>query len=334
MAYTTIANVIVPEVYLDYERGNLEHNLQKNALFQSGIVNYNPALNSLLAAGGKTFNMPFWKKSAISAKTPTPIDEGTTLTPENIVAGDQIVRRQYRELALGANDIARVLAGSSPMDAMASCIGDLWQNVRNKALFSSIIGMIADNITNDSGDLVKDITTAATTAFNFDDAVDAVAKLGMWGSELGVLAVHSRVYYNMQKADLVQTYKPSEVAAPGEYFGKMRIVVDDTLVNTETVGTSATSVYYSVFFKPGAFEYGEVIDEKSLQIGDNKLASGGQDYLVTRRDFAIHPVGWKWTENTVTADFPTDAELATAANWDRVVSDAKLCGFTVLKSLS
>ena len=42
------------------------------------------------------------------------------------------------------------------------------------------------------------------------------------------------------------------------------------------------------------------------------------DLLINRRVFILHPRGVKWTETSVSGAFPTNAELATSTNWQRV----------------
>jgi hypothetical protein len=45
----------------------------------------------------------------------------------------------------------------------------------------------------------------------------------------------------------------------------------------------------------------------------------------------MHPQGFSWTENTVTGSIsPSDANLALAANWDRVFA-AENAGFVVVR---
>lgn len=54
------------------------------------------------------------------------------------------------------------------------------------------------------------------------------------------------------------------------------------------------------------------------EIDRDSLASSGEDYLITRRIFILHPRGIKWTEANVADAFPTNAEIANGANWERV----------------
>ena len=56
---------------------------------------------------------------------------------------------------------------------------------------------------------------------------------------------------------------------------------------------------------------------------------GGQQILHSRVNLAVHPSGFQWSEGTVTDESPTIAELALAANWNRVV-ERKAAGVAFL----
>ncbi|MBK5254373.1 MAG: coat protein, partial [Peptostreptococcaceae bacterium] len=51
------------------------------------------------------------------------------------------------------------------------------------------------------------------------------------------------------------------------------------------------------------------IDRDSLQ---------GDDILINRQHFVLHPRGIKWTNTSVVGKSPTMAEIETAANWELV----------------
>jgi hypothetical protein len=46
----------------------------------------------------------------------------------------------------------------------------------------------------------------------------------------------------------------------------------------------------------------------------------GNDVLVTRSHFIMHPRGIKFTSSSVAGPTPSNTELGAAANWDRVYS--------------
>ena len=57
MPKTTVADVIVPEVFNPYV---VEKTTELSALYQSGIVASSDELNSLALSGGRLINMPYW----------------------------------------------------------------------------------------------------------------------------------------------------------------------------------------------------------------------------------------------------------------------------------
>ena len=57
----------------------------------------------------------------------------------------------------------------------------------------------------------------------------------------------------------------------------------------------------------------------SYSVATERAGNGaGVETLVERKQWIIHPEGYKWTETTVAGLSPTVAEVALAANWERV----------------
>ena len=328
MAALTIADVVVPEVYNDYF---LENSIYKSAVYRSGIIVNNPKLDSGLAGGAATFNTPFWKTDDLIGGSATPVDEGTDLTPGKIGSGKMITRRQFREKSWGKNDVATVLAGSDPFNGLVTLTEAFWNKNYQTVLFKSVQGVIADNIANDAADMTNDITAVGNGIISSDAVIDTAMLYGDQGATVtSSIAMHSVVYGNLLKLNLIDT-NPVNVQniGWGTYLGKT-IIVDDSLVVTGSPNT-----YWTILFKPGAFAYGSsVAGYVPTEVERAPSKSGGQELYYTRRVFAIHPYGFAWSDAAApAADFPTDAELAGAAQWDRVVSSVKNTGFVVIKSL-
>ena len=325
MAAEVISDVVVPEVYNDYF---YENSIYKSAVYKSGIVIRNPILDANLQAGAETFNLPFWKTDDIVGGSATPVDEGSSLTPGNIGSGKMIARRHFREKAWGKNDVAIVLAGDDPFTNLLTLTEAFWNKNYQAMLFSSVQGVIADNIANDRGDMVNDIQAVGDGKISSDAVIDTAMLYGDQGATVTTaIAMHSVVYGNLLKLNLIDNRPDNEQNIGwGVYLGKT-VIVDDTLV----VG----STYWTLMFKGGAFAYGE--SSKGYlptEVDRDPAKSGGQELYYTRRVFAIHPFGFAWSDDaTPDADFPTDSELILAANWDRVVSSVKNTGFVAIKSL-
>ena len=58
---------------------------------------------------------------------------------------------------------------------------------------------------------------------------------------------------------------------------------------------------------------------------------GGQEFLVSRQERALHPTGTAWLAGSMALESPTNTELALATNWDKVV-DRKLIPVAELRT--
>jgi hypothetical protein len=323
MAYTVLTNAVVPEVYTDYQ---MEGSIYKNALARSGIITRNPIIETALNGGASVFNVPFWKMNTVIGTAAAAVNQGGTLTPNNIDAAKQVARRLFWEQSFGTNDLVSVNAGADVMEAIKMGLDGFWDKNLNAMVFSTIQGVIADNVANDSGDMVNDITSATDTAISSDAVIDTAQKLGDFQDKVVAIAMHSKPYSTLIKYNLIDTRPDSEQNMGfGTYLGKT-VIVDDTLIDS-------SNNYWTVLFQQGAFAYGESFNGYVPNEEDrNPLASGGQSYIVTRKVNAIHPLGFAWTSTTEAGTYPSIANLAVQANWNRVVSSVKNVGFVVLKS--
>ena len=320
-----LSDVIVPEVFTRYM---IEKSVLKNAFVKSGIMVTDSKINELVGGGGTTFNMPFWQQLS---GDPQVINSDTTIDVKKTTTSKQVGRRFMFGRGWSAEEIASALAGEDAMSAISSMVDTYWNTFFNKFVFSVVKGCIADNIDNDSSDLVEDITTTGTVAaanrINSDAVIDTQAKMGDSQHDFVGIGLHSTVYSRLRKNDLITFIPDSQEMKKIPTYGGLRVVVDDGLV-PDTDGSN--SVYWSILFKSGAIGYGESGNKITPYETDRK-AEDSEDRLFTRRQFCMHPAGWKWVENSVASDMPTKSEVEEAGNWDRSW-EKKNCGFAVLKS--
>lgn len=320
-----LSDVIVPEVF---DRYIIEQSIYKNIFVRSGIMNRDARFDALVSGGGTEFNMPFWQQLSGS---PQPIQSGTTIETKKTTTSKQVARRFMFGRGWASEEIASALAGEDAMAAIGSMVDDYWNRFFNGFLFSVIKGTIADNIDNDSGDLVEDITTTGTPGasnkINSDSVIDALVKQGDKLDEFAGIAMHSIVYSQLLKNDLIDTIPDSQEGRPIDTFMGMRTIVDDGL--TADVDGS-NNVYWNVLFRPNSIAYGE--SGANITVSEiDRNAPGSEDRLFTRRQYTMHPRGFKWIENSVASDMPTQSEVEEAGNWDRVF-EKKNCGYVILKT--
>ena len=327
MAETLITNIIIPEVFGPYV---MERSLNQNRFYQSGILTPVPQLTSLLAGGGKTFNVPYWKDLTGTLDVPS---ETVDITVNNITTDKMIAIRQIREKAFGSNDLAAAFAGSDPYAAIANRVIGFWAKAMEDLLIYSIRGVIADDVS-DASQLVVDIAIedgAAATAANKISATKTIEAIMKMGDEFGgmtAVAMHSAVYATLLQNDLIDFIKDSQANLNIPTYMGLRVIVSDNMY--KVAGGTSGYKYHTYFFKAGAVGYGEYAGPiKPVEVVREPKRGGGVDILIMRKQFAIHPLGFSWNKSSNTAVTPSDADLYAATSWDRMY-DVKNTGIVCL----
>lgn len=331
MAVTRIADVIVPEIFTRYI---VQNTMETSALLLSGIVRRNAVIDDQLHAGADSFTVPFWNDLANDEADIVNDDPDDYSTPKKLTAGKMVVRKAFLHNSWSTMNLASELAGDNALQRIQSRTEAYWTRQAQRRLIATLNGIMADNMANDAGDMVLDLSTATGDAARFSAAavIDAAGTLGdQMGSVVGI-AMHSDVYRTALKADLIDTVQESTGTAFQTFRG-MAVIVDDLLPVDATDPTAPE--YTSVLFTPGAVGWGmsapRVAEGTEIESKPSAGNGGGQQILHSRVNLAIHPAGFTWTEAAVVGESPTIAELANPANWDRVV-ERKAAGLAFLKT--
>ena len=304
---TIISNVIVPEVFNPYV---IERTAELSAFYQSGIIARTPALDVLASSGGKLVNMPFWEDLDGDDEV---LSDTIALTVDKITAKQDVAALLTRGKAWSVNDLAKALSGDDPMAAIGDLVAAYWARRFNVILIKTLDGIFGhDDTEMDTNQ--HDISAGAGEAAVIDarTAVDAIYKLGDNADKLTGFAMHSATVAKLAKDDLIEYIKPSEGAAEVPYFLGKRVVVDDGLpVNT------STGVYTTYIFGAGAFGWGEGGAPVPTETARDALS--GDDILVNRRHFILHPRGVAFQNDpSIVGPTPSNDELANYRNWERV----------------
>ncbi len=319
MASTKITDVIVPEVFNPYV---IERTAERAQFYFSGIISANPELNRLATAGGKLINMPFWQDLTGADEV---LSDAAALTPAKITADQDVAALLMRGKAWSVNDLAVALSGDDPMGAIGDLVADYWARRRMQVGLSALAGAIADNVANDGSDMVANVAgatvadVAADTKFSGDVFVDGQATFGDAIGGLSGVAFHPTVYHNLKKIDNISFERESQGALEVETYRGLRVIVDRNLPYTAaagSTGTDAAAKYTTYLFGQGAIGMGSGGAPVPTETDRDSLA--GEDILVTRDHFIMHPRGIAFTSTSVVGSSPTNAELAAAANWNRV----------------
>jgi hypothetical protein len=339
-----VSDLVVPEVFTPYTQVLTE---EKSRLVQSGLLARSEALDNLLSGGGITFQVPSFRdldndEDRVSTDTSVPFaDADASLPagvarppdPRKILTQKEIAVRLNRNNSWSSSDLAAILAGADPMQAIANRVASYWARRLQAAFIATWNGVIADNTLNDSGDYVNDISGASfvdgVTNFSAEAFLDAAQTMGDSQEDLVAVAVHSVVYNRMQKNNLIDFIPDArgEITIP-TFLGR-EVIVDDGLPRTG-------SVYDTWIFGSGATQFGVGTPPVATEV-DRKPGGGnggGQDVLYSRVMWTIHPTGHAWVgtagdggpANTGTAG----DDLDEASSWNRVYPERKQIKFARL----
>jgi len=304
MAKTVIADVIVPEVFNPYV---VQRTAELSAFYQSGIIARNPELDRLASSGGKLVNMPFWEDLSGDDEV---LSDQTALTVGKITAAQDVAALLTRGRAWSVNDLAKALSGDDPMAAIGDLVADYWAR-RFQAILIKTLDGVFGNAATEMDTNKHDISSKEGDAAVIDakTAVDAIYKLGDNADKLTGFAMHSATVAKLTKDDLIETIPPSEGKPAVRTFLGKPVVVDDSLPN-------ADGVYTTYIFGAGAFGWGEGGAPVPTETARDALA--GDDILVHRRHFILHPRGVAFQNAVVAGATPSNDELANPQNWKRV----------------
>lgn len=303
MAKTLIENVIVPDVFNPYI---IERTPELSTLIQSGIVQNTPELDTLALSGGRLLNMPFWEDLSGADEV---LSDSSALSPAGISAKQDVAVLYMRGKAWSVNDLAKKLSGDDPMAEIANLVIGYWERRRQALLVSTLTGIFKASSMSDN---LLDVTEASGVnddIINADNLVDTAQKLGDNKSNLTGYLMHSATEAVLVKQQLIE-YLPDADGRPTlpYYMGK-RVIVNDNVPNS-------AGVYYTYIFGQGAFGFGQGSAPVPTELDRDSLA--GDDILINRAHFLLHPRGVKWNATSINGSSPTNAEVEIGSNWERV----------------
>lgn len=202
------------------------------------------------------------------------------------------------------------------MQRIQAKTSEWWNRVFDRWTISTLNGVINSNILNNAGDMVLDISAGigALGKISANAIIEAGQTMGDKSKSLTVLSMHSRLVANLKLQNLI-AYIPNsrgEIVIP-TYLGYEVMETD----NLPFSGGNYTS-YLSAKGIVGFTENPPDLPVETFRAPDKGNGSGVET-LYTRRQFAMHPYGFNWTDTTLAAPsvFPIRTNLELAANWTR-----------------
>jgi len=320
MATTQLADIIEPSVFARYV---IDQTKSLSALFASGIVQPSAEVAALIVGGGSIYNMPFWNDLGNTVSNVGSDNPASSATALKVTAANEKAVKHYRNQLWSAADLVSTVAGDDPIKMIGDRVAAYWSRDMQRILIASLTGVLADNVANDAGDMINNVATDAAGTPTSAELVgpatilDAKQTMGDAGETITGIAMHSVCFTRLQK-DNVIAYMPAaetNVRIP-TYLGKT-VIVDDGL--PAVAGTNRIT-YTSILFGAGAVAQADGAPKVPVEI-DRAPAQGdgeGIETLHNRQHFVLHPRGISFIAGSVVGKSPTNAELALAANWNRV----------------
>lgn len=304
---TQLTDIFVGDYYQTLDPVNSP---EKTAVYQSGIVIKNEALDAIANNGQGSSTISYWQDldadEAPNLSNDDPDDLGEV---GKAAQGSMQARTLYLNKGYGVADLTAELANSEPMQHIRNRFGKYWERQWQRYLLGSARGVIASNIANNGGDMVID-AGASISANAFQDAAFTA---GDTADQFSAMGVHSVVMNQMVKQDLIEYLRDSEGRIVlATYLGKP-IFMDDGL-------TYGNGQYLSLIFGAGAFGYGEGTPKVPVELERKPSGGngGGAEILWERKTYLLQPAGFSWKGNTNPNTSPTITQYANAANWERV----------------
>ena len=200
-----LANIIDVTVFQDLPP---EDYPEKTALFQSGVIVRSPLFDNLAEAPGKTVELPFWKDLDPTVEQNYSNDNPADLaTPLQLSQEEQITRKAFLNQGWTESDLAAELAmGGNAMRRIRARVDTYWTRRWQRRLVKTAVGVMLQNVANDSGDMVHDISTqdgANATDSNLFSRTAMVAAAFTMGDHFDgfrAIAVHSVVAQRISSA--------------------------------------------------------------------------------------------------------------------------------------
>lgn len=311
--------------------------LTLTALYDSGAVQENAQIASLIANGGDFYTIPFYD---VLGGTPVNYDGATniTATEHSGIAQNGVV--YGRANAWKARQFIRDFnSGADPMQSITAQVAKFWQKRRQAILLKILDGVfsVADDETDNWDAWQLHTTNLATTTTSAAAANriaattvgDAIQKaVGDNADAFGMAIMHSAVANALAKLDLLEYRKYTDangIQRPLRIadINGMAVIIDDGVPVKASSSATGEKEYTTYLFGSGAIQHANAPVSMPYEEKRDALANGGEDYLITRVRETLHPNGFSFVlPGSGYTHSPTDEQLAAAANW-RLVGDPK-----------
>jgi len=289
----------------------------KNVL-GSGLLVQDSKLQKLVNASeaGSRFELPY-------------IDEPDYTEPESMDdSDDELTTKKFAWASMmatvgmysnsyGFTHISEVLnRGTDPALVIRDIIGNYWGRDLQNRIIAGVTGLSKKAGADLTLDVADDSTDGADVTLDSAIVIDGTALLGDMQDKFSHIFMHSKVYSDLKKNNLINIVQQSEKVKPIEFYGQYVVIVNDLMPVEEGENKKK---YTTLIAQRGLFAYADKQlngDMPALEVYRNPLSGkgAGDSKVITRKGFTLHPIGWSYTKADMN---PTLTDLRNKDNWSK-----------------
>jgi len=299
-----LSEAIIPTLF-----GNnvINASTKTNRFIASGIVTPDPSLGAQLLQPGEFITLPFTNDLE---GDPEAWQDTSDISVSGLTTGTQRAFRMRQAKAFGYTDISELVSVSDPANVIATRFAEWWRRADERTLLSTLKGIFANT----------DIATAklfddSTNEFSASGFLAAISRLGdLQDQTFNKIAVHSAVYAEMKKQQMIDTVQPAGAVTPFGTYNGMAIVLDDDLPLDDN------GVATSYIFGNGSVGYSVVTPSDGVEIEREARKAGGRTNIINRRVMTTHVLGTSVADGfTPAGQTVIQSELESGDTWASVV---------------
>jgi len=284
----------------------------KNIL-NSPLITTSPDLQSVVNAtnAGSRFEMPYIDEPDYTE--PEAMDDSDDeITTNKLAWANMFAVLGLYSKAYKYSHLAALLArDSDPARVIRDVIGNYWGRDLQRRMINILVGIskkAGADLTLDAGD--NGIDTSVI--------IDGASLLGDHQDKFEEMFIHSKIYADLKKQNLIDVIPPSEEGAkPIEVYGNYKVTVNDLMPVEEDA--DGNKHYTTIIAQRGIFAFAQKElggDMPLIELHRNPLTGkgSGNTTVISRQGFVLHPVGWSWKKSGMS---PTLADLAKDTNWEK-----------------
>ncbi len=282
--------------------------------------------DTLVNGGGTTLKMPKWNDLTGDSQV---FSENSDIETDKITAHKEIATLLLRAKGWSAHDMAAALAGDDPMRRIAERVAEWWIRDEKKIVLSILKGVFA-SASMASHVLDETSVSGADTKISAKLVLDAKQLMGDAASDLSLIYMHSAVYTELQKQQLITFVEPAGAKIKIPTYLGYNVICDDSA--PVVLGTDGAKDKFTTYLlSRGCIQRGQGTPAGFVATETFRNAKKSVDELYNRQAKVLHPKGMSWIGGANIADeTPSNAELEVGTNWTMAAAEAKQVGMVAL----